>query len=91
MERNFLLSGLSFAHGTKDMTKTYAALLAKMNDPKWRPNHFQAGRKSEYVVPDMISRGMEQDGLEAMDVEVDNTGDDEITADAEDIGTEGQL
>lgn len=90
MERNFLLSGLSFAHGTKDMSKTYAALLAKMKDPKWSPNEFHAGRRSEYKIPDMMARGMEQDGYDAMDIGAEEE-EEEIVADAEDLGTEDQL
>lgn len=90
IERNFLLGGLSFTHGPPDMRKTFTELLSKMSDDEWRPNEFVAGRRSAYIIPDIISKGMLQDEGDAM--EVDEIGEQEnIHPDAEDLRTEGEL
>jgi hypothetical protein len=55
IEKNFALSHLTTAHSEPDMTKTFKAVYNSFNTTK--PHIIIPGRKSEYVIPDAISKG----------------------------------
>lgn len=72
------------------MRKTFTELLSKMSEDSWRPNEFVAGRRSAYVIPDIISKGMQQDEGDAMDV--DGVAEQENSRpDADDLRAEEEL
>ncbi|KAI0725760.1 hypothetical protein C8Q72DRAFT_756050, partial [Fomitopsis betulina] len=54
-ERNFYLSGLMTAHGKKDMTMTYNALLKDMEETA--PHEHQNGRKTTHRIENMLGKG----------------------------------
>ncbi|KAI9066923.1 hypothetical protein FKP32DRAFT_1551960, partial [Trametes sanguinea] len=56
IERNFKLSGLTYAHVVKDMRKTIKAILEEHLAVE-RPNETRKGRKSAYTIPDQLGRG----------------------------------
>ncbi|KAH9910274.1 uncharacterized protein B0H18DRAFT_886791, partial [Fomitopsis serialis] len=55
-EHNFYLSGLSSAHGKKNLKLTFSALLKNMDET--RPHERREGRKSAHCVRDMLSKGV---------------------------------
>ncbi|KAH9833452.1 uncharacterized protein C8Q71DRAFT_909496 [Rhodofomes roseus] len=57
-ERNYILTGLTTARGSPDMTRTFAALASRMAG-ELKPNEHIAGRKSNYVIPDTVAKGTE--------------------------------
>ncbi|KAH9917708.1 uncharacterized protein B0H18DRAFT_938256 [Fomitopsis serialis] len=92
-ERNFYLCGLSSAHGKKDMTVTYNALLKDMDETA--PHEYRAGRKSAYCIPNMLDRGIEMI-LGGMGDEEDSNMDPAVggvdsTIDAGDISVDVEL
>lgn len=72
------------------MRQTFTELLSKMSEESWSPNKFVAGRRSAYVIPDIISKGMEQDEGDAMDVDSVAEREDG-RPDADDLAAEQEL
>ncbi|EED84198.1 predicted protein [Postia placenta Mad-698-R] len=55
-EHHYHLNGLSTAHGKKHLTKTFATLAAHMQEHG--PHEHHTGCKSEYIIEDMIDKGL---------------------------------
>lgn len=55
LERNFFLPGMTRTHSAKDMRETFEAVLGYLRE--LQPNKYKAGRKSQYVIPNALSRG----------------------------------
>ncbi|OBZ72547.1 hypothetical protein A0H81_07974 [Grifola frondosa] len=55
IERNFRLSGLTFAHAQKDISQTLKNVLLYLQEAG--PNEFKAGRKTAHVIKDMLRIG----------------------------------
>ncbi|KAI0682096.1 hypothetical protein BC835DRAFT_1409649 [Cytidiella melzeri] len=56
-EQNFLLSGLSYAHGTKNMTATFNDVQQYIQGLEESPNKYRAGREAKYEIPNALDRG----------------------------------
>ena len=56
IERNLGITGLTQWRGSTDFTATYTVLASYFK--KHGPNDYHAGRKSNYTIPDMIDRGL---------------------------------
>ncbi|KAI0694530.1 hypothetical protein BC835DRAFT_1406425 [Cytidiella melzeri] len=56
-EQNFLLSGLSYAHGTKNMTATFNDVQQYIQGLEESPNKYRAGQEAKYEIPNALDRG----------------------------------
>jgi len=87
-EHNFYLSGLSSAHGKKNLRLTFNTLLKDMDET--RPHERREGRKSAHCIRDMLSKGvgLMLQGTSDVD-EVDSGGTQDgvdMAADSEHVG-----
>lgn len=64
-EQNFLLSGLTYSHGQKDMTATFKGVQEYILGLDASPNKHLAGRSTKFEVPNALERGAAKIALEA--------------------------
>lgn len=57
-EQNYILTGLTTARGSPDITKMFTALASRMAG-ELKPNEHIPGQKSNYVIHDTVAKGME--------------------------------
>ncbi|KAF8152226.1 hypothetical protein B0H34DRAFT_821015, partial [Crassisporium funariophilum] len=83
VDKNFALTHLTTAHSDPDMTKTFNELqkhLTTVNSYKITP-----GRKSKYIIDDMIDRGRTLLKVNDIGEGIGNSDEVEESAEAEDI------
>jgi hypothetical protein len=80
IECNLDISGMTQRHGAPDFTATYTVLAHYFRTHS--PNEHRNGRKSAYLIPDMIDRGL--NNIEC----ATDTQEVERQADAEDLEVE---
>ncbi|CDO76384.1 hypothetical protein BN946_scf184309.g1 [Trametes cinnabarina] len=93
IERNFKLSGLTYAHVIKDMRKTIKAIVEEHLAVE-RPNETRKGRKSAYTIPDQLGQGAalidaEVGRMSLLSEETEEAGDEGERPTAEDLSVEG--